>query len=61
MQVCLNNAIQYAKATKLSVSIQKNEDKYSVVIRNNGKPPEKVITEGEVLQICVAELKSQVV
>lgn len=46
MQVCLNNAIQYAKATKLSVSIQKNEDKYSVVIRNNGKPPEKVITEG---------------
>ena len=46
MQVCLNNAIQYAKATELTVSIQENEDKYSVVIRNNGKPPEKVITEG---------------
>lgn len=30
----------------MSVSIQENEDKYSVVIRNNGKPPEKVITEG---------------
>ena len=30
----------------MSVSIQENEDKYSVVIRNNGKPPEKVLTEG---------------
>ena len=45
MQVCLNNAIQYAKATELTVCIRKNGNKYSVVIRNNGKPPEKVITE----------------
>ena len=46
MQVCLNNAIQYAKATEISANIWENQDSYTVVIRNNGKPPEKKITEG---------------
>lgn len=46
MQVCLNNAIQYAKATEISANIWENEDSYTVVIRNNGKPPEREITEG---------------
>ena len=46
LQVCLNNAIQYAKATEISANIWKNEDSYTVMIRNNGKPPEKKITEG---------------
>lgn len=46
MQVCLNNAIQYAKATEISANIWVNEGSYTVVIRNNGKPPEKEITEG---------------
>lgn len=46
MQVCLNNAIQYAKATEISANIWENQDSYTVVIRNNGKPPEKEITEG---------------
>ena len=46
MQVCLNNAIQYAKATEISANIWENQDSYTVVIRNNGKPPEKGITEG---------------
>lgn len=46
MQVCLNNAIQYAKATEIYANIWKNEGSYTVVIRNNGKPPEKKITEG---------------
>lgn len=46
MQVCLNNAIQYAKATEISANIWENEGSYTVVIRNNGKPPEKEITEG---------------
>ena len=46
MQVCLNNAIQYAKATEISTNIWENEGSYTVVIRNNGKPPEKEITEG---------------
>ena len=46
MQVCLNNAIQYAKATEISANIWENEGSYTVVIRNNGKPPEKKITEG---------------
>lgn len=46
MQVCLNNAIQYAKATEISANIWENEGSYMVVIRNNGKPPEKEITEG---------------
>lgn len=46
IQVCLNNAIQYAKATEISANIWENEGSYTVVIRNNGKPPEKEITEG---------------
>lgn len=46
MQVCLNNAIQYAKATEISANIWGNECSYTVMIRNNGKPPEKEITEG---------------
>ena len=46
MQVCLNNAIQYAKATEISSNIWGNECSYTVMIRNNGKPPEKEITEG---------------
>ena len=46
MQVCLNNAIQYAKATEISANIWENEGSYTAVIRNNGKPPEKEITEG---------------
>jgi len=46
MQVCLNNAIQYAKATEIYVNIWESEGSYTVMIRNNGKPPEKKITEG---------------
>ena len=46
MQVCLTNAIQYAKATEISANIWENESSYTVMIRNNGKPPEKKITEG---------------
>lgn len=46
MQVCLNNAIQYAKATEISANIWENKDSYTAVIRNNGKPPEREITEG---------------
>ena len=46
MQVCLTNAIQHANATELSVNIWENECSYTVMIRNNGKPPEKKITEG---------------
>ena len=46
MQVCLTNAIQYAKATEISANIWENECSYTVMIRNNGKPPEKEITEG---------------
>ena len=46
MQVCLNNAIQYANATEIYANIWENEDGYTVMIRNNGKPPEKKITEG---------------
>ena len=46
MQVCLNNAIQYAKATEIYANIWENEGSYTVVIRNNGKPPEKKIAEG---------------
>ena len=41
MQVCLTNAIQHANATELSANIWENERSYTVVIRNNGKPPEK--------------------
>ena len=46
MQVCLTNAIQYANATEVSANIWENEYSYTVMIRNNGKPPEKEITEG---------------
>lgn len=46
MQVCLSNAIQYAQATELITNIWEDGDRYTVLIRNNGKPPEKTITEG---------------
>ena len=46
MQVCLNNAIQYAQATELIANIWEDGDRYTVLIRNNGRPPEKTITEG---------------
>ena len=46
MQVCLNNAIQYAQATELVTNIWEDGDRYTVLIRNNGRPPEKTITEG---------------
>ena len=46
MQVCLSNAIQYAQATELIANIWEDGDRYTVLIRNNGKPPEKAITEG---------------
>ena len=46
IQVCLTNAIQYAKATEICANIWENECSYTVMIRNNGKPPEKEITEG---------------
>lgn len=46
MQVCLNNAVQYAQATELVVNIWESSGAYTVMIRNNGKPPEKKITEG---------------
>ena len=46
MQVCLNNAIQYAQATELMTNIWEDGDRYTVLIRNNGRPPEKTITEG---------------
>ena len=46
MQVCLSNAIQYAQATELIVNIWEDGDRYTVLIRNNGRPPEKAITEG---------------
>ena len=46
MQVCLNNAIQYAQATELMANILEDGDRYTVLIRNNGRPPEKTITEG---------------
>lgn len=46
MQVCLNNAIQYAQATELEINIWNNADNYTVMIGNNGKQPEKTIMEG---------------
>ena len=46
MQVCLNNAIQHAQATELVTNIWEDGDRYTVLIRNNGRPPEKTITEG---------------
>ena len=46
MQVCLNNAIQYAQATEITANIWENKGSYTVMIRNDGKPPEKKITEG---------------
>ena len=46
MQVCLNNAIQYANSSELVVNIWRNGNSHTVMIRNDGKPPEKTITEG---------------
>lgn len=46
MQVCLNNAIQYAQATELEINIWNKADNYTVMIGNNGKQPEQTIMEG---------------
>lgn len=46
MQVCLNNATQYAQATELEINIWNNADNYMVMIGNNGKQPEQTIMEG---------------
>ena len=46
MQVCLNNAIQYAQATELTANLWECDGCCHVVIRNNGKPPERPVTEG---------------
>ena len=46
MQVCLSNAVQYAQATELTAHIWEDGDKYNILIRNNGKPPEKPVAEG---------------
>ena len=46
MQVCLNNAIQYAQATELEINIWNNADNYMVMIGNNGKQPEQTIMDG---------------
>ena len=46
MQVCLTNAVQYAKATELAACISENDDNVTVMIRNNGKQPEQPVREG---------------
>ena len=46
MQVCLNNAIQYAQATELEINIWNNADNYTVMIGKNGKQPEQTSMEG---------------
>lgn len=46
MQVCLSNAIQYAQATELSAILWESGGCCNVMIRNNGKPPERPIAEG---------------
>lgn len=46
MQVCLTNAVQYAKATELAACISENDDNVTVMIRNNGKQPEQSVREG---------------
>ena len=46
MQVCLINAVQYAKATELAACIRENDDNVTVMIRNNGKQPEQPVREG---------------
>lgn len=46
MQVCLSNAVQYAQATELTAHIWEDGDRDNILLRNNGKPPEKPITEG---------------
>lgn len=46
MQVCLTNAVQYAKSTELAACIPENDDNVTVMIRNNGKQPEQPVREG---------------
>lgn len=46
MQVCLTNAVQYAKATELAACISENDDNVTVMIRNNGKQPEQPVRDG---------------
>lgn len=43
---CVTNAVRYAEATELYVRFFENAASVSVEVTNNGKPPEKEITEG---------------
>ena len=44
--VTLNNAVQYAKATELHITVTQSENYYIISIGNDGIPPEKEIVEG---------------
>lgn len=44
--VTLNNAVQYAKATELHITVTQGENYYIISIRNDGISPEKEIVEG---------------
>lgn len=43
---CITNAMRYANATELYVSIEKSENKSIAKITNNGNPPKGWISEG---------------
>ncbi|MBQ1947806.1 MAG: hypothetical protein II359_04270 [Clostridia bacterium] len=43
---CVTNAVRYAEATELYAEFSETEAEASIVITNNGNPPEKTIREG---------------
>ena len=43
---CVTNAVRYAEATKLYANFTETEKNATVVVTNNGKPPENEIVKG---------------
>lgn len=43
---CVTNAVRYAEATKLYANFTETEEAATVVVTNNGKPPENEIVKG---------------
>lgn len=43
MRECLTNALRYADATELFIKMKKEGNVYSIIISNNGAPPEKKV------------------
>ncbi|MBR2100110.1 MAG: hypothetical protein IJ927_02120 [Eubacterium sp.] len=56
---CLTNCVIHAKGNRVFVDISENDNQYTVIITNNGIPPEAEIIEGGGLSSLRKKLEAQ--